>query len=334
MLPSAIVVLPQLPVNANGKLDRAALPAPELRRQDSEPPRTPAERALAEIWCQVLGVDAVGVTDSFFALGGDSILALKMVARVRGRPELGLELRLRDLMQKPTIAELCGGQAPAALAEPDLLLALNRAPTDRRPLFCLHAAFGTVLDYEPLARRLEGIVPVYGVQNRMLVEPAWRDRSLEALAADQARHIRARQPAGPYRLLGWSLGGTLAVTVAQLLEQQGQEVELCGLVDPYVPGEAATEEDGLDGSPELGPLLAVATHLRSLAAAAPPLPRTAVRPVSWWILGREESRRLLAGQVGRLGPCHVLATTHRDILREPALLGHLAAMLAPALEVA
>ena len=334
MLPAAIVVLPQLPVNANGKLDRTALPAPKWQRQDAEPPRTAAERALAEIWREVLGVETVGVTDSFFALGGDSILALKMVARVRGRPELGLELRLRDLMQKPTIAELCGGRPPAAVAEPDPLLALNRAPADRRPLFCLHAAFGTVLDYEPLARRLDGIVPVYGVQNRMLVDPAWRDRSLTTLAADQARHIRARQPAGPYRLLGWSLGGTLAVAVAQMLESQGQEVELCGLVDAYVPGEAATAEDGLDGSPELAPLLAVATHLRALAAAAPPLPPIKVRPVSWWVIGREESQRLLAEQVGRLGPHHVLATTHREILRDLNLLGDLAVLLTPAFEIA
>ena len=282
----------------------------------------------------MLCLEVVGVTDSFFALGGDSILALKMVARVRGRPELGLELRLRDLMQKPTIAELCGGREPAAVAEPNPLLALNRASVDRRPLFCLHAAFGTVLDYEPLARRLDGIVPVHGLQSRMLVDPAWRDVSIVTMAADYARHIRRRQPMGPYRLLGWSLGGTLAVAVAQVLESQGQAVEFCCLVDPYVPGEGAEAAEGADCPPELEPLLAVATHLRALAAAMPSLQPIAVRPVSWWIAGRERSRHLLSQQIGRSGEFHVLPGTHREILREPALLGSVAALLAPALEVA
>ena len=158
--------------------------------------------------------------------------------------------------------------------------------------------------------------------------------SIVAMAADYARHIRRRQPMGPYRLLGWSLGGTLAVAVAQVLESQGQEVELCGLVDPYVPGEGAEGDDEADCPPELGPLLAVATHLRALAAAMPPLQPIAARPVSWWVAGRERSRHLLSEQIGRSGGFHVLPSTHREILREPALLGSVGTLLAPALEVA
>jgi thioesterase domain-containing protein len=97
-----------------------------------------------------------------------------------------------------------------------------------------------VFDYETLARRLDGEVPVLGLQCRMLLDPAWQDSSIQAMAQDYARHVRARQERGPYRLLGWSLGGSLAVLVARLLEDQGQTVELCGVVDPYVPGEPET----------------------------------------------------------------------------------------------
>ena len=241
MVPAHFVVLPRLPVNANGKLDRAALPEPGRLRRDRVAPRNLAERGLAAIWQEVLGTQEVGVTDNFFELGGDSILTLKVVARVRGRPELGLDLKLRDLMLKPTIAQLCAGkEGPAAGTAPDPVLALNRALPASRPLFCLHAGFGTVFDYETLARRLDGEVPVLGLQCRMLLEPAWQDSSIQAMAQDYARHVRARQEHGPYRLLGWSLGGSLAVLVARLLEDQGQTVELCAVVDPYVPGEPGT----------------------------------------------------------------------------------------------
>ncbi|MFZ1426593.1 MAG: amino acid adenylation domain-containing protein, partial [Geminicoccaceae bacterium] len=242
MVPAHILVLDRMPVNANGKLDRNALPDPGQQQRDHEPPRTATERALAAIWQEVLGLERVGITDNFFELGGDSIMTLKVIARLRSQPELGLNLKLRDLMLKPTIAQLCTGQATAPVkAEPDPLLTLNRARAGRRPLFCLHAGFGTVFDYDTLARHLEGEVPVHGLQCRMLLDPAWRDHSIAAMARDYARRIREQQRHGPYRLLGWSLGGSLAIAVAHELEAAGQTVELCGIVDPFVPGEPAPE---------------------------------------------------------------------------------------------
>ena len=242
MVPAHIVQLASLPLSANGKLDRRALPAPKLALGHYRAPRSALERALVEIWQDVLGLEQVGIDDNFFELGGDSLQVLKVISRVRNQPELGFSLKLRDLMQKPCIAELSGYEPVVAVSAPDPLLALNSRVAEVPPLFCLHAGFGTVFDYEPLARQLDGRRSVYGVQCRMLLDPAWQDDSLQAMAQAYAERIRQQQAHGPYHLLGWSLGGALALLVAQVLEAQGQEVAFAGLVDSYVAGTAEASD--------------------------------------------------------------------------------------------
>ncbi|WP_345303642.1 amino acid adenylation domain-containing protein, partial [Lysobacter hankyongensis] len=103
MVPAALVVMDTLPLNANGKIDRKALPAPELRAGDSRPARTPVERTLATLFEELLGVRDIGIDHSFFDLGGDSIRSIQLVSRAR---RLGLALRPRDVFQSPTIAGL------------------------------------------------------------------------------------------------------------------------------------------------------------------------------------------------------------------------------------
>ena len=146
-------------------------------------------------------------------------------------------------MQHPTIAGLLGleTQAPQHMRQP--LLALNRPCEAAAPLFCLHAGLGTVFDYQPLARLLQGKRTVYGLPCRMLADPAHCDVSLEQMAADYCRMIRRVQPEGPYHMLGWSLGGTLAAMVAALLEADAQTVAFLGLIDSYIPGTDSPEPD-------------------------------------------------------------------------------------------
>ncbi|WP_019411376.1 amino acid adenylation domain-containing protein [Pseudomonas psychrophila] len=246
MVPAHMVQLARLPLSANGKLDRRALPEPQLAQGHYRAPRNALERALVKIWQDVLGLDRVGIDDNFFELGGDSLQVLKVISRVRNQPELGVSLKLRDLMQKPCIAELSGYEPLVAVSAPDPLLALNSRVSEVPPLFCLHAGFGTVFDYEPLARKLDGRRSVYGVQCRMLLDPAWHDDSLHAMAQAYAERIRQQQAHGPYHLLGWSLGGALTLLVAQALEAQGQEVAFAGLVDSYVAGTAEASDERED----------------------------------------------------------------------------------------
>ncbi|MFA7942969.1 non-ribosomal peptide synthase/polyketide synthase [Pseudomonas brenneri] len=251
MVPAHLMVLERMPLTPNGKLDRKGLPDPDVNQQQRGyvAPRTELEKALAQIWQTVLKVEQVGLGDNFFELGGDSILSLQVVAKSRALKVHGFSLKLRDLMQKPTIGELTGsGEAPALAAKPVSILTMNQAETEPAPLFCVHAGFGTVFDYEPVARLLAGRRSVQAIQCRMLLDANWQDSSLERMAVDYVDDLRARQPHGPYHLLGWSLGGTLAILMTAELERQGQQVEFLGLMDSFVPGtEPAGEmDDGLE----------------------------------------------------------------------------------------
>lgn len=120
---------------------------------------------------------------------------------------------------------------------------LNGECGSQPPLFCIHAVMGTVFDYQPLARHLQEVCTVYGLPCRMLTDPRHRDSSLEKMADDYVETIRRIQPVGPYRLLGWSLGGALAAMIAARLEMQAQEVSLLALVDPYIPGSGQESVD-------------------------------------------------------------------------------------------
>ncbi|SAI67452.1 Dimodular nonribosomal peptide synthase [Bordetella ansorpii] len=106
------------------------------------------------------------------------------------------------------------------------------------PLFCLHPVTGSVFDYHPLADRLRAERTVYGLACRMLTDARHTDVSLAQMADDYTDTIRCVQPQGPYHLLGWALGGALAVMVCARLEQAGQAIRFLGLVDPFVPAGA------------------------------------------------------------------------------------------------
>nr|WP_244170286.1 non-ribosomal peptide synthetase [Amycolatopsis tolypomycina] len=161
MVPSAIVVLDALPVTANGKLDRRALPAPDMSAPVSDrDPRTPVERQLCELFADVLGLPKVGPDDSFFALGGHSLLATRLIARVR--TALGAELEVRAVFETPTPAGLAGVLATARGTARPPLVATRRpdfVPLSgaQQRLWFLHHLEGPSATYNvPLIMRLEG----------------------------------------------------------------------------------------------------------------------------------------------------------------------------------
>lgn len=234
MVPSAVVVLDAFPLSPSGKLERRDLPAPVFAGDaDARRPAGPREEALTRLFAQVLDVDRVGPDDAFFDLGGTSLLAVRLVARIR--EELGGRLTIGSLFEAPTPATLADRLErvhPASGDALDVVLPL-RTGGERPPLFAFHPAGGMAWCYAGLSSRLGAGQPVYGVQARGLVGDEPLPRALQEQAADYARRIRDVQPHGPYRLLGWSVGGILAHTVAVLLQEAGQDVDLLALLDAF-----------------------------------------------------------------------------------------------------
>ncbi|MCH0571632.1 amino acid adenylation domain-containing protein [Streptomyces sp. MUM 136J] len=232
MVPAAVVRLDSFPLSPNGKLDRRALPAPVFASA-SRRPATEREAATARLFAEVLGLEETGPDDAFFDLGGTSLLAVHLVARVR--EEFGVELTVGSLFAAPTPAALAARIDEAGPASRDALGTVLplRAEGDRPPLFAFHPAGGIAWCYAGLPARLGPRQPVYGVQAPGLLDPAPLPDTLEETAALYVRHIRRVRPSGPYRLLGWSVGGALAHTVAVLLQEAGERVDLLALLDAF-----------------------------------------------------------------------------------------------------
>lgn len=237
MVPYAFVTLDALPVTTSGKVDRKALPPPEQIRSEQSAgyvaPRTLCEETLAKMWGELLGVEPVGIHDDFFDLGGHSLLGIQLMWKLRH--QFGKSLPATTLFSARTIAEL------AALLEDQnsrqsasSTLVPIKGGRVEPSLFFIHPAGGQVLAYHHLAAALEMDHPVYGLQSRALDDPATEHASIEAMAEEYAGAISQRQPDGPYYLLGWSMGGVIAVSIAKIFEQQGKRVAFVGLFDSFL----------------------------------------------------------------------------------------------------
>ena len=252
MVPVVLIPLSELPLSANGKLDRKVLPLPTLTAKN--PGRAPlpgTETSVARAFSQLLGCEVNDVAADFFALGGHSLLAMRLAAHLSR--QLTREVTPGQIMVASTVGKLSalldaasGDEQVSRLGyEPLLPLRESHGPT----LFCFHPASGFAWQFGVLSRYLPARWSITGIQSPRPHGPMATADTLDDVCEHHLATLLAQQPHGPYYLFGYSLGGTLAQGIAARLRQRGEEVAFLGLLDTWPPETqnwAEKEANGLD----------------------------------------------------------------------------------------
>ena len=237
MVPSSVVVLDAMPLTVNGKLDRAALPRPNPEPQPATVREAVAsdalEQQMASIWQQVLGVQAIGLDDSFFDLGGHSLLAIKLLDGIE--KHFKRSLGLATFFEAPTIRSQVALLRQATAVAPASCAVAIQPRGSRPPLFFVSGHGGAILPFRSLARELGSDQPLYVLDMNSL-GPSEGEVTLEGMASRMLDDMRRIQPHGPYHLAGFSLGGKIVFEMAQQLHRAAQPVGLMALLDCAAPG--------------------------------------------------------------------------------------------------
>lgn len=231
MVPSHMTVVDEFPQTPSGKIDMQALPTPAFNRQilgvRFKEPRSITEIRLSAIWSRLLGVERPGMDDDFFALGGDSLMAVEMFAQIRA--EFGRELPLGALAASPTIGQFAKKIDASGEDDWSIIVPLQ-TQGDKRPLFCIHGGSGNVATFPLLARALPGDQPFYALQwDGLSGSPG--TKTIPGMATVYAEEIRRVQPHGPYLLAGQCIGGLIAQEMAGQFVAAGEQVDLLVMYD-------------------------------------------------------------------------------------------------------
>jgi amino acid adenylation domain-containing protein len=236
-IPAKVLILDSFPLSPNGKVDIHALsqlePVERESRQNYVSSRDAVEQQLTQIWEKLLNFSPIGVEDSFFEIGGDSLAAIDLMLTIE--KEFQCRLPITALIQSPTIAGLAQVlQGKGKFPSKGSLVPI-RMQGSRSPLFCIHAD-GSVFIYRRFAEYLDPSIPIYGLQAHGLSNPQDQPyRQIDEMAAHYIREIRTVQPVGPYHLCAFSAGGLIIFEMARQLQALGQEVAFLGLLDAYGP---------------------------------------------------------------------------------------------------
>ena len=231
MTPSAYVQMERFPLTPNGKVDRKALPAPNLRDFEAEAeyvaPRNETERKLVRLWEETVGVSPISVTANFFELGGRSVLAARLFTKILRT--FGEELPLSTLFRSATVEQLAKELAPSHDRHEYSTLVAIQPKGAKPPFFCVHGGAGSTLFLHQLAGHLGPDQPFYGIEPEGMDGKRFQRPTVEQMAANYLAAIRSVQPTGPYFLGGYCFGGLVAFEMARQLHQRGEQAELLAL---------------------------------------------------------------------------------------------------------
>lgn len=238
LVPSAIRVLDSFPLTANGKVDRVALPDVEraTRRLATAPtgPRDVLDRALVDLWQEVLELDQVGIEDNFFELGGHSLAAVRLIGLIEWL--MSAQVPLRVLLEEPTIAHLADSIRSGALQGGGGVIQPVTSEGGRPPLVYICTVETGVVALRHVLPFLSPDQPVYSFVLRR-TKQLGEHGSIQDLAEIGLAELTGTLPAAAYSFLGYSFGGLVAYEMAQRLRSTGREVPLLGLLDTWAPQE-------------------------------------------------------------------------------------------------
>ncbi|MEM7344017.1 MAG: amino acid adenylation domain-containing protein [Chloroflexota bacterium] len=236
MIPETFTVLDKFPLNPAGKIDRRALPKPELiSTGETVLPRNPVELQLGQIWQEVLDLTNISIRANFFDIGGHSLMAIRLMALIQ--EQFDQKLALATLFEYPTIetfAAFLQQQTTTEMGSP--IVPIQRRGT-KPPLFFVPGPAGNPIYLYPLARHLGSDQPFYGLQSPGLDGSTEPLATIEAVAAHFVTAIQQIQPEGPYYLGGHSAGGKVALEMAQQLLHQGHQVAMLAIFDSILSAE-------------------------------------------------------------------------------------------------
>ncbi|SQJ14175.1 Enterobactin synthase component F [Serratia rubidaea] len=238
MVPVALVEMAELPLSANGKLDRKALPQPQSgTRSAGREPLPGLESEIAAVFARLLQREQVFADDDFFALGGHSLLAMRLAAELRR--DLDKAVSVGQVMVASKVEQLAALLAEERTQEEadrcgfDSVLPLRT--TDGPTLFCLHPASGFSWQFSVLPRYIDQHWSLVGIQSPRPDGPLALSEDMDQVCEAHLATVLSVQPHGPYHFIGYSLGGTLAQGIAARLQARGEEVAFLGLLDTYPP---------------------------------------------------------------------------------------------------
>ncbi|MEO5910057.1 MAG: amino acid adenylation domain-containing protein [Pelobium sp.] len=236
MVPQKFIIVNAFPLTPNGKVDKIALQQLAIKQllvnsQHYLAPKTPAQKLLATIWKELLQLEKVSILDNFFELGGHSLIAVSLMVMIEN--ETGKRLPIASLFENSTIQSL------AKLLEDNEHVSWNSLvpikPTgNKTPLYIIHGSGLNVFMFHSIINLIDPERPVYGIQAIGLDGTDVDLNSIEEIASIYISDIEAQNPNGPYAILGYSLGGMIAVEMLKQLTAAGKQVEFFGMIDTYV----------------------------------------------------------------------------------------------------
>lgn len=231
MIPAQIVLLQEFPLTPNNKIDRKALPEPEMLVSSAifALPQTDLEKLVAAIWCKVLGRSAISIYDNFFEIGGHSLSAVKIMSMLE--KETGKRLPLASLFEHSDIQSLS-----LLLQKDDDAFAWNslvpiKATGNKVPVYIIHGTGSNILNFSSFAFYMDPDQPIYGLQAKGLNGSDEPLDNIEEIAAHYLTEVIKHNADGPYALAGYSFGGYVAIEMARQLRLMGKEVKMLGMID-------------------------------------------------------------------------------------------------------